>query len=89
MMGSHYLVEHCISQYNMDSENEGYQIYTSEMLRAIANSISEIFGGGMMFEKSWKELLDYKPETRSAEEIKTSIIDKVNALGGGEENGRI
>lgn len=51
------------------------------MLRATANTLAEIIGGAS-FPKSWKEMLDYKPETRTAEEIEDTIVSKLQALGG-------
>lgn len=51
------------------------------MLRSVNNTLAEALGGAS-FPKSWNELINYKPETRTADEIKTTILDKLHGLGG-------
>lgn len=82
MLGKHYLVEHVIDFYNQEDKRSAYELYCSEMMRSLINSISAIAGGGELFPKSWKEMQEYKPEKRTAEEIKSSIIGGLQALGG-------
>lgn len=65
--------------YNQKEEQDSFNLYMSEMLRSITNSISAVLGGGE-FDMSWKQLEDYEPETRTPEEIKTQILDKLKKL---------
>lgn len=81
LMGKHYLIDLCMALYGQHLEREAFERYNNEILRAIANNVAGAFGG-TRFPKSWKELKDYKPETRSAEEIKTNILDGLHKLGG-------
>jgi len=74
-------LEHCIDYFNKQDKIDAFNDYNSEMLRSMANSLSTVLGGSE-FPKSWQELLDYKPETRSAEDIKTDILGKLHSLGG-------
>lgn len=61
-------------------EKKAFELYQSEMLRATVNNIAGALGG-TTFPKSWKELQDYKPETRTPEEIKSKIINGLRKLG--------
>lgn len=78
LLGKHYLIEHIIERLNADDKQEAFNFFISEMLRALTNSVSATVGGAE-FPKSWKEMLEYKPETRSPEEIKSHFI---KSLGG-------
>ena len=68
LFGKHYLIEHIIERLNADDKHEAFDFFISEMLRALTE-----------FPKTWKEMLEYKPETRSPEEIKSHFI---KSLGG-------
>lgn len=54
--------------------------YVSEILRSCNNNIAKALGG-TSFPKSWQEILDYKPETRTATDIKNEILDGMHELG--------
>lgn len=82
-MGKEYLIEHIVQEYKDRMEAEAFNVYTSEMIRGIANSIFDL-AGGEGFSKSWEELKHYKPETRSPEEIKSHMLDILKGQSGGE-----
>lgn len=81
LMGKHYLIELCISIYGQHARREAFETYVSEILRSLNNNVAGAIGG-TSFPKSWKELEDYKPETRTADEIKSNILNGLHKLGG-------
>lgn len=81
VLGKHYLIEHVVECLNAIDKHEAFNFFMSEMLRSLTNSVSAA-AGGSEFPKSWREILDYKPETRTPEEIKSHFINGLKALGG-------
>lgn len=79
-IGIEYLIDLSVSIYKDEAEKKAFYTFNSEMLRALNNSIAAAIGGSQ-FPRSWTELKDYKPETRSSEEIKNSILDGLHKLG--------
>lgn len=80
-MGKHYLIEHVTDYYNQAEERRGFELFISEIMRSATNSLADLLGGSR-FPHSWKELMENKPETRTADEIKDDITNKLHALGG-------
>ena len=72
------------ARVNENLERHAYRIYTTETLRGITNMLGSYFGAGMPVTMSFEEVLNYKPETRTAEEIKEHMKNKIKSLGGGE-----
>lgn len=81
MLGKEYIIDLAGQIYVNREEQKAFQNYQSELLRALNNNIAQAIGG-VSFPKSWKEITEYKPETRTASEIKTTILDKLHKLGG-------
>lgn len=65
-------------------ERYAYRIYVTETLRGINNNLAGYVGGATVT-MSYDEVLNYKPETRTAEEIKKHMKEKLKAYG--EDNG--
>lgn len=72
LFGSGYVIDHCISAFSEKQKWELYRIYVTDALKAKFN-----------LNFRYKEYFD-KPETRTAEEIKDGIKNKLKMLGGGE-----
>lgn len=86
MLGTPYVIDHCLLALEERARQEAYELYISEMVRSANNSIARALGGSE-FGKSWKEIMDYKPETRTADEVKRHMMEKIKGLGAGD--GRI
>lgn len=80
LLGTGYVVDRCILAARDWKMREAYGLYVSELARSANNSIAKAWGG-TEFGKSWQELLEYRPETRSAGEIKSQMLGKLKALG--------
>lgn len=79
LLGKKYLVDLAINIYNEKQESEAFRLYCSELLRSLNNSVAQAVGGSS-FPMSWHELKNYKPETRSAKEIKTNILNGLHNI---------
>lgn len=64
------MIDHCMSAFLEKQKVELYRMYVTDALKAAYH-----------LNFRYKEYFD-KPETRSAEEIKNSIKDKLKNLGG-------
>lgn len=70
--------------YNDRDREEAFKYYVSELIRGLGNAYSGSLGGQEIFPMSWNDVENYKPETRSADEIKSGMLDKLKKLGGEE-----
>lgn len=62
-------------------ERHAYRVYVTETLRGINNNLAGYVGGATVT-MSYDEVLNYKPETRTADEIKAHMKAKLKAYGG-------
>lgn len=67
-----------------ETERYAYRMYVTETLRGLTNTVGGYLGGATVT-MSFEEVLNYKPETRSADEIKEHMKNKLRSLGGGGE----
>lgn len=82
LYGTGYVIDHCISRLYKEREIKYYQMYVTDALMCISRSLHKVYGGGALQDR-YIDLIEPKPEeTRSADEIKLSILNK---LKGGEE----
>lgn len=82
-----YLIEHCIYKYNERQERLTFEIYVTDRLKAINDSIASFLGGA----STSKRYVDFikemkkKPEPeRTAEQVISSISDKLERIGKNE-----
>jgi hypothetical protein len=59
-------------------------MYVTETLRGLTNTVGSYLGGATV-SMSLEEVLHYKPETRSADEIKEHMKNRLKSLGEGGE----
>ena len=64
-----------------EAERYAYRMYVTETLRGLTNTVGSYLGGATV-SMSLEEVLHYKPESRTADEIKNHMKDKLRALGG-------
>lgn len=79
LLGKEYIIDHALQEYKNQSEREAYSFFVSELLRSINNSIVNAIGG-TKYEKSFEQLKNYKPETRTGEEVQDHVLGKVQEL---------
>lgn len=88
-MGRLYLIEHCIYVYNAKQERRAYEIYVTDRLKAINDSVAHVFGGSTA-EKRYMDFLESAQpkrateDNRTAEQVISSISEKLERLGGNE-----
>ena len=82
-----YLVEHCIYEHNRRQKQFAYEVYVTDRLKAINDSVASFFGGSStgtryldIIESAKKSA---EPE-RTAEEVISSISDKLERIGKNE-----
>ena len=83
-MGRVWLIEHCIYEYNCKQERRAYEVYVTDSLKHINDSIVGFYGGkspSRRFADILKQMSGTQPEeTRTAEEIVSSISEKLERL---------
>ena len=71
------MIDHCISRLLKDREIKLYRMYVTDALMTITNTLNNAYGGGIITDR-YVDILNVEPEeTRSAEEIKTTILSKL------------
>ena len=73
LCGRGYVIKHCISLYYKRKEELLYKIYTTDLLRALVNSM-----GAYKVESRFEDMLPgkRKPREKTAEEIIADVIEK-------------
>lgn len=83
-MGRLYLIEHCIYEYNRKQERMAYEMYITDGLKCINDSVAG-FLGGKSLSKRFADILKQMnsrqlEEDRTAEQIISSISEKLERL---------
>ena len=83
-MGRLYLIEHCIYEYNRKQERMAYEMYITDGLKCINDSVAGFLGGRSLskrFADILKQMNSRQPEEdRTAEQIISSISEKLERL---------
>lgn len=87
ILGSGYVIEHCIAALDDLSEKRAFEAYVTDCLKALTENTA---GEAKNYMKSrYVELVNFDTKPRkeqSAEEIKSNIFGKLKAMSeGGEE----
>lgn len=88
LFGKGYVIDHCIAILKKEQEEKLFRIYLTDGIKAITETLTALNrGNGATLNKRFYELLEpHKEETRTSEEIKSTILKK---LRGGDEDGSI
>lgn len=79
ILGKSYVIDHCIAFFERKTKEQDYRDYIGNALYVIAHNTAAFAGGKEMATK-YTDM--YKPEdTRTAEEIKNSMKEKLAAFG--------
>ncbi len=79
VLGKSYVIDHCIAFFEKKTKEQDFRDYVGNALYVIAHNMAAAWGGSEMATKytdMYKE-----PETRTAEEIKNNMKQKLAALG--------
>ena len=60
------------------------RVYITDALQIMGSNTARFVGGGEMSKRYMDLAYDFDNETRTEEEIKSHIKDKLNALNGGD-----
>lgn len=87
LLGRMYLIEHCIYVYNENLKRRAYEVYVTDRLKAINESLASFFGGSTPNSRYYDFLERTEhpraEETRTAEQVISDISDKLEKLGNG------
>lgn len=79
------MIEHCIALFKQKQEDKLLKVYITDGLKAITETLQSVYNGSALTTR-WIELVDPpKQDTRTAEEIKTTILNKLKSIEGEEE----
>ena len=82
MLGSGYVIEHCLSAFQKQKEEEQFKEYIADGVYLVANNFAEHFGGRTLTirYRDLKKKSEEKKEERTEQEIISSIQEKMKAL---------
>lgn len=87
-MGKLWFIDYCILHYNQRMEQQAYKVYVTDRLKAINDSVAHTFGGSAP-KMRYYDILDLmkpkdeKEPEKTAEQVISSISDKLERLGNG------
>jgi len=83
-MGREYVLEHCVAEQERRFEEKAYRVYTSEVLKSIAETL------GVKMYKSYTDIINRIPEdTRTGDEIALDIITRAGLKGQEDDSSGI
>ena len=80
VLGSGYVMDHCISAFQKEQEEKAFRIYLSDAVMAIADNTAKFAGGSKMSSRFY-DIINIKKEAKkeeTADEIILKIKEKVN-----------
>lgn len=80
------MIQHCVAFFRRNQKEKAYRIYVTDALKAIAENTAKQ-GGGLTMSVRYADMINLNDkqqpeETRTAEEVITSIKDKISRMGG-------
>lgn len=86
LMGSGYVIEHCISAFQHDMEEKQYRTYLTDTLRLIGENVAALSHGSYIANRWIDTKKKEQNEEKSADEIAADIIRRAGLkLKGGNE----
>lgn len=82
-----WLIEHCIYAYNEKQKRLAFEVYVTDRLKAINDSVAKTLGGATVKQRYIElvERMKEKPAPEyTAEQVITSISDKLERIGNHE-----
>ena len=76
LLGSEFVIEHVVAEYNKKVERRLYRCYTSDMLKAVVEGL------GATVDSRFADLLENKPQDeRTGDEIALDVIKRAGLKG--------
>lgn len=80
VLGKSYVIDHCIAFFTRRQKEQDFRDYVGNALYVIAHNTAAFDSGGKEMATKYTDM--YKPEdTRTADEIKDSMKEKLAAFG--------
>lgn len=81
------MIDHCISVLSNKRREEILAAYLTNAIKNINEILANVYGGNYMSMR-YTDIIDDKPQdTRTGEEIKNYMMDKINSIG--KEGGNV
>lgn len=84
-MGSGYIMEHCVAAFRKEKRKEAFEIYLTDAVKCIGDTLANIHGGSHMRSR-FAEFFEEK-DKRTGNEIAADVIKRAGLKIGGDENG--
>lgn len=83
MLGSEYVIDHCVLAFNIQCRRESLEYYVTDALKVISESVAERIGGRYM-EERFADLMNgtIQKDDRTADEIAADIIERAGLKVG-------
>lgn len=85
MMGSGYVIEHCVTAFSDICRQKAVEIYITDGIRCISESVAKAFGGSYMTERFADLVNNEHEEERTGDEIALDIITRAGLKTRGNE----
>ena len=79
-MGIGYVIEHYIAYFKKEQYEKAYKFYVTDALRLITENTAKANGGRYLQARYVEYVEPIKEETRTAEEVITSLKEKLRRL---------
>ena len=80
-MGIGYVIEHYIAFFKKEQHEKAYKCYVTDALRLITENTARAINGGRYLQARYIEYIEpIKEETRTKEEVITSLKEKLRRL---------
>lgn len=76
MFGREYVVDHCVLTYKQKIRKEAFEVYVTDALHILAESVSKIRGGRYLPTR-FKDLFDVTPKEEGEERTAEDIINRI------------
>lgn len=91
LMGSGYVIEHCVSVYSERCRDKAYKNYVADALMCISESTASCYGGSYLDTRYAELVGDVEVDDRTGDEIALDIIERAGLkvkCNGFDETGR-
>lgn len=77
LIGSEYVIDHCLAEAQARFEEKAYRVYTAELLKTIAECV------GVTVNKKYTDIIDITPpDTRTGDEVALDVIKRAGLKVG-------
>lgn len=77
ILGKSYIIQHCVAFLKNKSKEKAFQIYVTDSLKIIAETLAHHYGGSVLNMRYADIISDEEPENRTAEDIINNLKAKM------------